>query len=62
MKLDKSGAVRYALSRIRTTLYPKQYPFEEIVSRGSLSEEDYADETLQTLIRVRQEMEQKKDQ
>lgn len=66
MKLDESGAVRYALSRVRTTLYPKQYPFEEIVSRGRLSEEDYTDETLQTLIRVRQEisqeMEQKQDQ
>ena len=66
MKLDESGAVRYALSRVRTTLYPKQYPYEEIVSRGRLSEEDYTDDTLQILMRVRQEisheMEQKKDQ
>ena len=64
MKLDESGAVRYALSRVRTTLYPKQYSYEEIVSWGHLSEKEYTDETLKTLMRVRQEisheMEQKK--
>ena len=66
MKLDERGAVRYALSRVQTTLYPKQYPYEEIVSRGCLSEKDYTLDTSQTLMQVRQEildeLEQKKDQ
>jgi len=66
MKLNEIDAVRYALGHIQTTLYPKQYVYEEIVARGALEEQEFTNHTLTSLrkiqIELTREMNQLNDQ
>ena len=66
MNLNEIDALRYALRRTLTTLYPKQYAYEEIVIQGGLNEKEFTSETLETLRNFKNEinlkMKQRKDQ
>jgi len=66
MKLNELDAVRYALGRIQTNLYPKQYVYEEIVMRCDLKEKEFTNESLMNLnkrnMEIMHEMKQLKDQ
>jgi hypothetical protein len=66
MKLNEKDAVKYALGCIQTTLYPKQYTYEEILNRGKIEEKEFTNDTLLTLTniqsKIKSEMSQEKDQ
>lgn len=47
--IDEQLAVRYAVGRAHTLLYPKTYTYQEIEKRADLTLEDYGEETLRKL-------------
>jgi len=51
------GAVRYALGRSQTILYPKRYALQDIVKRAHIEEAIFTDDTLQKLRELQIELE-----
>jgi hypothetical protein len=49
MVFSEKQAIRYALGRIQTVLYPKRYPYEDIIKLGKFDANDYSADTIKKL-------------
>jgi hypothetical protein len=66
MILDEQLAVRYALGRTKTWLYPKTYPMNLIIESANLVEKEFSKKTLEKLkelkIKINRDQKKKQDQ
>ena len=49
MVFTEKQAIRYALGRIQTVLYPKKYPYEDIIELGKFDAIEYSTDTIKKL-------------
>ena len=57
MVFNEKQAIRYALGQIQTVLYPKRYPYEDIVELGKFDDIKYSHETIIKLELLKEHLE-----